>query len=140
MEIDQDSKRLKWISSVHYIDLKKIKHEFNIISENELDSLFKEDKKIDNLKMILYFIYEQDISDILQVMMNEEHDDHSDIEKMAENNAEIWQLVREFKDIFQNELSDELPPQRALNHHINTGTTASINRNAYPLFIQQLKE
>ena len=73
-------------------------------------------------------------------MMKKEHDDHSDIEKMTENNAEIRQLVREFKDIFQNELSNELFSQHVLNHHIDTGMTASINRNAYSLSVQQLKE
>ena len=140
METDQGSKRLKRMSPVHYIDLKKVKHEFNIISESEFDSLFKEDRKIDDLKMMLYFVYEQDISNILQAMMKKEHDDHSDIEEMTRNNAEIRQLVREFKDIFRNELPDGLPPQRALDHHIDTDTTASINRNAYPLSVQQLKE
>ena len=57
MKTNQDSKQLKQISSIHYIDLKKIKYKFNIISKNKLNSLFKENKKIDNLKMILYFIY-----------------------------------------------------------------------------------
>ena len=140
MKIDQDSKRLKRISPVHYIDLEEVKHEFNIISESELDSLLKESRKIDDLKMMLYFVREQNISNILQAMMKEKHDDHSDIEKMAGNNAEIRQLVKEFKNIFQNELSDELLSQYALNHHIDIDTIASINRNAYPLSIQQLKE
>ena len=58
MKINQDSKWLKWILSVHYIDLKEVKHEFNIISENEFDSLIKEERKIDDLKMILYFVWE----------------------------------------------------------------------------------
>ena len=58
--------------------------------------------------MMLYFVHEQDMSNILQAMMDEEHDDHSDIEEMAGNNAEIRQLVREFKNIFRNELPDEL--------------------------------
>ena len=43
-------------------------------------------------------------------MMKEEHNDHSDIEEMAGNNAEIQQLVRKFKNIFQNELLNELSP------------------------------
>src|SRR5947207_6856377 len=96
------------MSPVHYIDLKEVKHEFNIISESELDSLLKEGRKVDDLKMMLYFVHEQDVLNILQAMMDEKHDDHSDIEEMAGNNAEIRQLVREFKNIFRNELSDEL--------------------------------
>ena len=107
MKTNQDSKWLKQISSVHYIDLKKVKHEFNIISENELDSLLKEGRKIDDLKMMLYFVYKQNVSNILQVMIKK-YDDHSNIEEMIGNNTEIQQLVREFKNIFQNELSNEL--------------------------------
>ena len=58
MEIDKDPKWLRRISSIHYIDLKEIEHEFNLISEEELDSIIKEDRKIDDLKIILYYIHE----------------------------------------------------------------------------------
>ena len=89
MKTNQDSKQLKWILSIHYIDLKRIKHEFNIISENELDSLVKEDRKVDDLKMILYFIHKQNMLNILQVMMKKEYNDHLNVEEMTGNNVEL---------------------------------------------------
>jgi hypothetical protein len=39
----------------------------------------------------------------------------------------MWQVLGEFKELFPNELSDELPPRRALNHHIDIDTTSSIS-------------
>src|SRR5208282_3205114 len=112
-------------------------------SEGELDSLFKEDKKADDLKMMLYFAREQDVSDVLAAMTDEknvEHSEHSEIEDMAGDNIELRQVLGEYKELFRNDLPDELPPRRTLDHHIDTDTTAPINRNAYPLSIQQLKE
>ena len=143
VETDQGPKRLKRISPVHRIDLEEVEHEFNLISEGELDSMIKEGRKVGDLKMMLFFAREQDVSDVLTAMTNEknvEHSDHSEVEEMAGDNAEVRQIVGEFKDIFRNELPDGLPPRRALDHHIDTGTTAPINRNAYALSVQQLKE
>ena len=64
----------------------------------------------------------------------------SEVEEMAGDNTEVRQIVGEFKDIFRDDLPDGLPPRRALDHHIDTGTTAPINRNTYALSVQQLKE
>src|SRR5437016_1726017 len=51
-----------------------------------------------------------------------------------------WDLIPHWKELFRNELPDGLPPQRALDHHIDTSMMAPINRSAYPLSGQQLKE
>jgi len=140
VEIDQGPKWLKRISPVHHIDLEEVEHEFNLIMEGELDSLIKEDRKVGDLKMILFFAREQDVSDILTAMTNDNNMEHSGVEDMAGDNAEVRQIVGEYKDIFRNDLPDGLPPRRALDHHIDTDTMAPINRKAYALSVQQLKE
>jgi len=137
VETDKGPKRLKRIPPVQCIDLEEI-DEFNLISEGELDSLFKECRKAkEDVKMVLYFAREQDVSDMLTAMTDEKH---SEVEDMAGDNAEVRQVVGEFRELFRNDLPDGLPPRRALDHHIDTGTTPPINRNAYPLSVLQLKE
>jgi len=141
VETDKGPKRLKRIPPVHCIDLEEVKDEFNLITEGELDSLFKECRKAkEEVKMMLYYAREQDVSDILATMTDEKNMEQSEVEEMTGDNAELRQLLGEFKDVFRNELPDGLPPQRALDHHIDTGETAPINRNAYPLSVQQLQE
>ena len=49
-------------------------------------------------------------------------------------------LLKEYKDIFQEELPDRLPPKHSVDHAIETGNTCPVNKNAYPLSVEQLKE
>jgi transposase InsO family protein len=53
---------------------------------------------------------------------------------------ELQSLLRSYKHIFRSSLPDELPPQRDIEHEIETGDAASVNTRAYPLSSQQLKE
>ena len=53
---------------------------------------------------------------------------------------EIQKLVDEFRDVFRDELPDGLPPQRAVDHEINTADEGPSNRNTYPLSVVQLQE
>jgi hypothetical protein len=53
---------------------------------------------------------------------------------------ELEQLLGEYQDIFRNELPEGLPPKRAVDHEINTGSESPANKNAYPLSVQQLRE
>ena len=56
------------------------------------------------------------------------------------NNPQIDKLLDEYKYIFRSTLPDELPPERDIEHEIETGDAAPINIRAYPLSSQQLKE
>ena len=89
VETDQGPKRLERIAPVHCIDLEEVKHEFNIISESELDSVLKEGRKVGDLKMILYFVREQDVSDVLEAMVDDNDVEYSEVEEMAGDNAEL---------------------------------------------------
>src|SRR5436305_374185 len=53
---------------------------------------------------------------------------------------ELKQLLGEYKDIFREESPEGLPPKRALDHEINTGSESPANKNAHPLSVQQLRE
>ena len=53
---------------------------------------------------------------------------------------EVKQLLNEYLDIFRNDLPEGLPPKRAVDHEINTGSEGPVNKNAYPLYVQQLRE
>jgi hypothetical protein len=53
--------------------------------------MIKEGRKVGDLKMMLFFAREQDVSDVLTAMTNEknvEHSDHSEVEEMAGDNAD----------------------------------------------------
>ena len=52
------------------------------------------------------------------------------------DDLELQQLLGEYKNIFRNEMPEGLPPKRAIEHEINTGSESPVNRNAYPLSIQ----
>src|SRR5437762_492907 len=73
VETDKGPKRLKRIPPVHCIDLEEVKDEFDLILEGELDSIFKEGRKTGDLKMVLYYAREQDVSDILATMTDEKN-------------------------------------------------------------------
>ena len=53
---------------------------------------------------------------------------------------ELGNLLGEFNHIFRSSLPDELPPERGIEHEIETGDASPINIRAYPLSSQQLKE
>jgi hypothetical protein len=54
--------------------------------------------------------------------------------------SSLRKLLRKYKDVFRTELPDGLPPRRAVDHAIETGDANPINKNAYPLSVQQLQE
>jgi hypothetical protein len=56
------------------------------------------------------------------------------------NDARLDGLLDEYKHIFRSILPNELPPERGIEHEIETGDAAPINTRAYPLSSQQLKE
>src|SRR5437667_2356955 len=51
--------------------------------------------------------------------------------------TKLKRLLKEYKDIFCEELPDGLPPKRAVDHAIDH---SPVNKNAYPLSVQQLQE
>jgi hypothetical protein len=53
---------------------------------------------------------------------------------------QLSELVQQFKRIFSSTLPAELPPQRNVEHEIETGDAAPVNTRAYPLSFQRLKE
>jgi len=53
---------------------------------------------------------------------------------------ELEALLEVYKDVFRAELREQLPPKRTVDHCIDTGDSASVNTNAYPLSAQQVKE
>jgi precorrin-3B methylase len=54
--------------------------------------------------------------------------------------GKLQSLLQSYKHIFCSSLLDELPPQRDIEHEIETEDAAPINTWAYPLLSQQLKE
>ena len=48
--------------------------------------------------------------------------------------------MKEFAAVFQEELPPMLPPDRGLEHHINTGDEPPVNQPFYPLLPQKLDE
>src|SRR5438876_9897774 len=60
--------------------------------------------------------------------------------KVVKAKTKLKRLLKEYKDIFREELPDGLPPKRAVDHAIDTGDHSPVNKNAYPLSVQQLQE
>ena len=54
--------------------------------------------------------------------------------------AKLRKLLKETKDVFRPELPEGLPPRRSIDHAIETGDARPVNKNAYPLSAQQLRE
>src|SRR5437762_892107 len=139
VETSEGTKRIRSIST-GTPDLEPLeeiaKEEFNFMSEKEVKKAFK---KKGQSECMLYFA-------------REVHDDEQDgdepllqINSLQEragdsSNAELQALLQEFKDVFRDELPDGLPPNRAVDHEINTGTEPPSNQNAYPLSVVQLEE
>jgi hypothetical protein len=100
--------------------------QFNLISEKEA----KRDLKQKGAKAILYFVKE-DPSDGVSgqpVSSNEKLD------------VSIRNLLYEFHDCLRDDLPEGLPPERDIDHAIETGEARPSNKNAYPLSVQQLRE
>src|SRR5579859_6272857 len=56
------------------------------------------------------------------------------------SSPKLQTLLDEYQDIFREELPEGLPPRREIDHVIDTGNEKPVNRNAYPLSAQQLRE
>ena len=52
----------------------------------------------------------------------------------------LAKLLAKYADVFPEELPKQLPPERAFSHHIDTGSAAPVNINAYPLSYEKLEE
>ena len=92
---------------------------FYLISEKEAKRVLKEK----HAKAVLYFIRE----------------DQGIVSSKA-SDPDLRNLLQEFKDCFREDLPDELPPARDVDHAIETGEEAPVNRSAYQLSVQQLRE
>jgi hypothetical protein len=53
---------------------------------------------------------------------------------------QLNKLLEEYKHVLRSRLPEELPPQRNIDHEIETGDATPVNIRAYPLSFQRLKE
>jgi hypothetical protein len=60
--------------------------------------------------------------------------------QVSAQDPELQQVLQEYRDIFRETLPDGLPPQRSIDHDIDTGQEKPANRSAYPLSVAQLQE
>ena len=63
-----------------------------------------------------------------------------DFDEWDVDDPALQELLGEFKDLFKNPLPKGLPPARVVDHAIDTGSEKPVNKNAYPLSVQQLRE
>ena len=97
-------------------------HEFNLIAPRSMRKMLKKRSS----EAVLYFVRKvQDLTGI---------DLPKDVPRAFQN------VIRKFKDCFRSELPEKLPPERAIQHSINTGSAKPVNHNAYPLSFTQLEE
>ena len=54
--------------------------------------------------------------------------------------AKIRELLRAYGDVFKDELPESLPPERNIEHDIDTGDARPVNVNSYPLSDEKLRE
>lgn len=54
--------------------------------------------------------------------------------------ARLGQLLQKYKNIFREELPEGLPPNRVVDHAIDTGNYSPVNKPVYQLSVQQLQE
>ena len=71
----------------------------------------------------------------MEIGRNLERDSNS-----KEMNRRLRRLLKEYQNVFREELPEGLPPRRAVDHAIETGDASPVNKNAYPLSVQQLQE
>ena len=125
------------------------------ISLNEAEKKLKNDAKV-----YLYFAkkFEEDFDENFCFMMknfkenlikkernffanssftrnSKENFNSSEIEKI-----ELDCLLQEYKDIFHEKLSEELPSKRVIDHVIDINDHNPVNKNAYQLSVQKLQE
>jgi hypothetical protein len=91
---------------------------FNLISEREA----KRDLKQRHARAVLYFIK------VEQGVMIKPLD------------PAVSNLLHEYQDCLRDDLPEGLPPDRSIEHAIDTGNERPSNKNAYPLSVQQLRE
>ena len=77
---------------------------------------------------------------VLNSMEIDEDADRGPISKERTMNRKLRRLLKEYQNVFREELPDGLPPRRAVDHAIETGDASPVNKNAYPLSVQQLEE
>ena len=63
-----------------------------------------------------------------------------DLSSMKVKKIKLEKLLKEYKDIFQKELLDRLSSKCGIDHAIETGNACPVNKNAYPLSVEQLKK
>jgi len=100
--------------------------QFNLITEKEA----KRDLRQKGVRAILYFVTEDKgaVSSSLKPT------------KQTTDNPAIKGLLQEFSDVLREDLPEGLPPERDLDHAIETGVERPSNRNAFLLSEQQLRE
>jgi len=100
--------------------------QFNLITEKEA----KRDLKQKGVRAILYFVTEDKgaVSSLLKST------------KQTTDNPAIKSLRQEYSDVLWEELPEELPPERDIDHAIETGIERLLNRNVFPLSEQQFQD
>lgn len=128
----QGIKRIRRLPNA--LDLQEFENDtqgFNLISEKELEK----EVKSELVEFILYFTRES-----IDVPQLNTIGESSEVAGWAGADKEMQEMLDEFKDVFRNDLPDGLPPNRDVDHVIDTGTEKPVNQNAYPLSVQQLVE
>jgi len=76
---------------------------------------------------------------VMNSMEIDEDTDKGPISKERTLNRKLRRLLKEYQNVFREELPDGLPPRPAIDHAIETGDASPVNKNAYPLSVQQLR-
>jgi len=134
IETKQGTKRIRRLpNALDLRDLEEVEHEFNLISEKELEKEVKDGQ----VEFVLYFAREN-VDGCVQLNTMEESS--SQVAGLAGDDKEMQEVIDEYPDVSRNDFPDGLPPRRDVDHVIDTGTEQPSNRNAYPLSVQQLEE
>jgi hypothetical protein len=134
--------------------LSELREQFNLLSVDELDKA----AKVKGAQTILYWV---------RSSQNQEFENIEALNTIAQASAsqsessqagpsgdspteqdwivrdvcpKLQPLVNEFREVFRNDLPKGLPPERALDHRIDTGNSAPVNRPPYALSVSQLEE
>ena len=122
------------------VDSLEIQAEFNLMSFDELEKYFRKEQSShrveDEVRTILYYVRPSDPEEELNAIEEcTAESDHPIVE-----NPEVQAVLDEYPDVFRNTLPDGLPPQRSVDHQIETQNESLSNRNAYQLSVIQLEE
>ena len=133
----------------HQISLKEVEKEVKSGAEPYL-YFIREQVSNEELDPVLNFIREQEDSNenlSLDVSLMEQDIDPDPREIDSRNQCEVEDfkkklriLFKKYKSVFRDELLEGLPLKRSVDHAIETGDANPINKNAYPLSVQQLQE